>query len=66
MTKAISKYIINNNYNKISKTVLNICRQIIDHHKSNNIIQVNKWNGYELYKQEKNNNYNMTMSISKT
>ena len=63
MTKAISKSIINNNW--ISKTVLNICRQIIDHHKSDNIIQVNKWNGYELYKQEKNN-YNMTMSISKS
>ena len=46
---------------------MNIYRRIIDHHKNYNIIHVNKWNDYELYKQEKNNNnYNTTKSISKT
>ncbi len=48
---------------------MNIYRQVTDHHKNYNIIQVNKWNGYELYKQEKKTekkSHNTTNSISKT
>ena len=48
---------------------MNIYRQVTDHHKNYNIIQVNKWNVYELYKQEKKTekkSHSTTNSISKT